>query len=60
MTRRLERLSSFAQSEPPADKAVELLCEDHAGTYLVPYPCRYIEGKWLTESGTAITATVVG
>jgi hypothetical protein len=60
MTTRLERLSEFSQVAPPASEAVQVLCEDHAGTYLVPYQCRYIEGKWVTDQGAAMTAKVVG
>jgi hypothetical protein len=61
MTTRLERLSSFSQAEPPAGEAVQLLCEDHNGTYLIPSLCRRVDGNWVTaEHGTAITATVAG
>lgn len=61
MVTRLERLNEFSQAEPPAGEAVELLGEDHAGTYLIPSLCLWTEGKWVTaERGTAITAKVVG
>lgn len=60
MPTRLERLREFSQAEPPAGQVVQLLCEDHNGTYLIPSLCRWIDGKWLTERGTAITAKVVG
>ena len=61
MVTRLERLHDFSQAEPPADEAVELLCEDHSGTYIIPSLCRLVEGKWITaELGTVITAKVVG
>jgi hypothetical protein len=61
MTTRLERLSEFSQGEPPASDAVQLLGEDHAGTYLIPSLCRWVDGKWVTaERGTAITAKVAG
>ncbi len=61
MTTRLERLGEFSQAEPPAGEAVELLGEDHAGTYLIPSPCRWVDGKWVTvEHGTTITVKVVG
>jgi hypothetical protein len=61
MTTRLERLSEFSRAAPPADKAVELLCEDHNGTYIIPSLCRLVAGQWVTaERGTTITAKVVG
>jgi hypothetical protein len=61
MTTRLERLREFSQAEPPAGEAVELLGEDHSGTYLIPSLCRWTEGQWVTaDHGTTITAKVVG
>lgn len=60
MATRSQRISGFSQGEPPAGETVELLCEDHAGTYLIPYGCRFVDGHWLGERGTPITAKVVG
>jgi hypothetical protein len=61
MTTRLERLKEFSQAEPPAGDAVELLCEDHSGTNLIPSLCRWVGGNWVTsDRGTTITAKVVG
>lgn len=61
MTTRQERLNQFSQAEPPAGEAVELLCEDGSGTYLIPSLCRWADGQWVTaDRGTTITAKVVG
>jgi hypothetical protein len=61
MATRLERLSEFSQAEPSAGEAVQLLGEDHAGTYLIPSLCLWVDGKWVTaERGTVITAKVAG
>ena len=61
MTTHSERLAQFSQSEPPAAKPVQLLGEDHAGTYLIPSLCRWEDGNWVTaDHGTTITAKVVG
>jgi hypothetical protein len=60
MATRLERLNNFSQADPPAGEPVHILCEDHHGAYIVPYPCRYVDGKWLSERNTAISAKVVG
>ena len=61
MTTRMQRIHDFSQAEPPAGEAVQLLGEDHAGTYLIPSLCRWEDGKWVTaERGTTITAKVVG
>jgi hypothetical protein len=41
MVTRATRLDGFITDGAPAlDTLVELLCEDHVGTYLLPYPCR--------------------
>lgn len=62
MATRQERLDAFTHDgDPPADQPLELLCEDHVGTYVVPFPCRWIGGHWHSvETGERITATVIG
>ena len=41
MVARATRLDEFITDGAPAlDTLVELLCEDHVGTYLLPYLCR--------------------
>lgn len=62
MATRERRLSEFdGQGEPPPDLAVQVLCEDHSGTYLLPFACRFVDGEWLNnESGNTVEATVVG
>jgi hypothetical protein len=60
MATRDYRLSEFNQGPPP-DRAVEVLCEDHNGTYVLPYLCNWKDGGWHhSASGTDIEATVVG
>jgi hypothetical protein len=40
---------------------VQVLCEDHSGTYQLPFPCRFTNGEWRNEeSGSTVEATVVG
>jgi hypothetical protein len=34
---------------PAPDTLVEVLCEDHVGTYLLPYPCRSTAEGFLNE-----------
>jgi hypothetical protein len=62
MATRERRLAEFnGAGDPPPDQAVQVLCEDHSGTYQLPFPCRCIDGEWLNaESGSAVQATVVG
>jgi hypothetical protein len=41
MVTRAERLADFTTDADPASQAlVEVLCEDHVGTYLLPFLCR--------------------
>jgi hypothetical protein len=62
MATREKRLAQFDGSgEPPPGQTVEVLCEDHSGTYQLPFQCFYTDGKWHNkESGGALEATVIG
>jgi len=62
MATRQERLNAFTrEGEPPADQALELLCEDHVGTYVIPFLCRWSSGAWQSvDTSSRIEATVVG
>jgi hypothetical protein len=59
---RQQRLDAFIhEGDPPADQALELLCEDHVGTYVIPFLCRSSGGAWHSvETGDRIEATVIG
>ena len=53
--------ASISSSVPEAGTLVELLCEDHVGTYLLPFLCRSTaEGFRNERTGEAVTAVVVG
>ncbi|HUZ92002.1 MAG TPA: hypothetical protein VMU78_08905 [Methylocella sp.] len=46
---------------PDEGSPVELLCVDHIGTYVVPYPCRRVEDAWRNvETNEVIEADVAG
>ncbi|MFO1110288.1 MAG: hypothetical protein U1E61_13965 [Bradyrhizobium sp.] len=62
MATREKRLAQFdGLGSPPPELAVEVLCEDHSGTYQLPFPCRFIDGQWRNDqSGIAVEATVIG
>lgn len=62
MTTRDERLAEFTIIvEPPAAADLELLCEDHVGTYSLPFPCRRAEGAWRNaRTGQVLEAEVLG
>jgi hypothetical protein len=61
MATREHRLGEFRQDAPPTSTSIELLCEDHNGTYALPYPCRWTEGAWRNSAtGDTIAVSVVG
>lgn len=44
---RQRRLAAFpGDGVPPRGKACQLLCEDHVGTYTLPYLCHWSDGTW--------------
>ena len=46
---------------PPEGLSVELLCVDHNGTYVVPFPCHRVEDAWRNfETNEIIEADVAG
>ena len=62
MATRSSRLAGFVtESHPAVGTVVQVLCEDHVGTYLLPYLCRSVDGGFLNEStGDVIESRVVG
>ena len=61
MATRQARLDEFpSASERPAGQLFEILCEDHNGTYLLPFLCYWQEqGWWNAKTKELIDATVV-
>jgi hypothetical protein len=62
MATRQARIDDFIHNGvPPADQPLELLCEDHVGTYVIPFLCRWRSGAWHNvDTDNPIEATVVG
>ena len=62
MATRQERLNAFTgEGEPSPGQPVDLLCEDHVGTYVVPFLCHRADGDWMNaRTGERIAATVIG
>jgi hypothetical protein len=62
MATRVGRLAEFTtEEEPQSGSDVELLCEDHNGTYVLPFPCHRSDGVWRnTRTGENVQAEVVG
>jgi len=56
---RQERIDDFIhEGSPPTDQLFQILCEDHVGTYVIPFPCRRHMGR--RKNQQRIEATVVG
>jgi hypothetical protein len=64
MATRNSRLAEFNQGPPPPGEPLQLLCEDHNGTYVLPFHCESRNGVWHNPKGLvpgqAIHAKVVG
>jgi hypothetical protein len=61
MATRQHRLSEFNTGPPLPDLPLQLLCEDHNGTYLLPYPCHWQGEAWRNcANDETIEAAVVG
>ena len=62
MTTREKRLAEFTtDGSPPASVPVQLLCEDHRGTYVLPFACIRTEAGWHNATtGDCIEVTVLG
>ena len=62
MATRTERLAEFTTAtEPQPGLHVELLCEDHSGTYVLPFPCHREGEAWRnSQTGEILQAEIVG
>ena len=62
MAARQERIDAFIhEGSPPADQPLEILCEDHVGTYVIPFLCQWTEGTWQNaKTRRRIEAVVIG
>jgi len=62
MATRQDRIGAYIHERmPPEDHPLELLCEDHVGTYVIPFLCLWPNGAWQSlDNNNRIDATVVG
>ena len=62
MTSLNDRIAQFIVDRfPDEGSPVELLCVDHNGTYVVPFPCRRAKDAWRNcETNEIIEAEVAG
>lgn len=57
-----DRLAEFIIDQFPNERVlVELLCRDHVGTYVIPFPCRLVAKAWHnSRTDELIEAEVAG
>jgi hypothetical protein len=62
MATRQQRIDAFDhEGSPPTNQPLEILCEDHVGTYVIPFLCRWHDGIWENaKTSQRIEATVIG
>jgi hypothetical protein len=62
MAARQERIDAFDhEGSPPTDQPLEILCEDHSGTYVIPFLCRWSDGTWQNaKTRRSIEVAVIG
>jgi hypothetical protein len=62
MAARSARIEQFiVDQDAPEGALAALLCEDHVGTYTIPFPCRRSDGAWLNaRTDERIEVEVVG
>ena len=61
MATRESRIAEFNTGVPLGSEHVELLCEDHNGTYKLPFEGKFENGEWLNaNSSKVLEVTVVG
>ena len=61
MVRRNARISQFISDRlPSADSKVQVLCEDHVGTYTLPFLCRWTDGDgWMSSISQEVVEVAV-
>ena len=62
MVTRQERIDDYIhEGSPLTDQPLQILCEDHVGTFVILFPCRWRDGIWENaKTGRRIEAMVVG
>jgi len=61
VTRNLRIADFIANEHPSQGTFVELLCEDHIGTYVLPFLCRFEPDGWRNAAtGEPIEIAVLG
>nr|WP_247654106.1 hypothetical protein [Microvirga sp. HBU67558] len=61
MVTRTARLKDFTtDGYPGCGLPVQVLAEDHVGTYILPFPCARMNGEWRNgTTGEAVQASII-
>jgi hypothetical protein len=64
MSTREYRLSEFNQDQPRIGTPVQILADDHSGTYLLPFKCEWRDEAWYNcnspKGAKPLEAKVIG
>ncbi len=62
MVTRTARLKDFrTDGYPGSGLQVQVLAEDHVGTYILPFPCHHTDGEWRNgTTGEVVQASILG
>lgn len=61
MATREFRIAEFNQGAPPPKTSLQVLAEDHSGTYVLPFLCEWRDGAWHNpKSSQSLKAKIVG
>jgi hypothetical protein len=62
MVTRNARLKDFITDDyPSSGLPVQVLAEDHVGTYILPFSCERIDGEWRNRTtGETVQANILG
>jgi hypothetical protein len=61
MVTRERRIAEFQTGLPPTGERVELLCEDHCGTYALPFAVFWSGSAWVNAQTDAdLTVAALG
>jgi len=62
MVTRTTRLKDVkTEGYPRSGLPVQVLAEDHVGTYILPFPCERINGEWRNATtGEVVQARILG
>jgi hypothetical protein len=61
MPTREHRIAEFSAEPPPLGVELKVLCEDHVGTYALPFKCRWTGAVWVNaNTGVSIEGKVLG